>query len=241
MNRAARRACSCATRRWPKPRHGRQAIRRSWQSDEQEFLAACRQAQKAVERERRQSRRIRILGIVAGVVAILAIAAAVWGLRSSQKRSARRDCRGSPSNCRGKAKLAQAQLDRQAGLALLQEAYALKEKGDAQGAIDKFRAAKATKTDLGIDVETEIADVRRQVATRLVQEGEALAKDGDFPAAEAKFKAALALEPPPDTPVYVYVPAGAVRHGGEMDRRSMSREHPQHRSLCLPTGSSAPK
>ena len=49
------------------------------QPDEQEFLAACRQAQDAVERERRQSRRIRILGIVAGVVAILAIAAAIWG------------------------------------------------------------------------------------------------------------------------------------------------------------------
>ena len=111
-------------------------------------------------------------------------------------------------------------MDRQAGLALLQEAYALKEKGDAQGAIEKFRAAKATKTDLGIDVETEIEDVRRQVATRLVQEGEALAKGGDFPAAEAKFKAALALEPPPDTPVYVYVPAGefVMGAGAEDDR-----------------------
>ena len=107
-----------------------------------------------------------------------------------------------------KSALAQDQLDRQAGLALLQEAYTLKEQGDAQGAIEKFRAAKDTQTDLGIDVETEIEDVRRQVATRLVQEGEALAKGGDFPAAEAKFKAALALEPPPDTPVYVYVPAG---------------------------------
>ena len=49
------------------------------QPDEQEFLAACRQAQDAVERERRQSRLIRMLGIVAGVVAILAIAAAIWG------------------------------------------------------------------------------------------------------------------------------------------------------------------
>jgi formylglycine-generating enzyme required for sulfatase activity len=106
------------------------------------------------------------------------------------------------------AALAKVQLDQQAGLALLQGARALKEKGDVQGAIEKFRAAKATHTDLGIDVETEIADVRRQVATQWVQQGEALAKGGDFPAAEAKFKAALALEPPPDTPVYVYVPAG---------------------------------
>ena len=120
-------------------------------------------------------------------------------------------------------------MDRQAGLALLQEAYTLKEKGDAQGAIEKFRAAKATKTDLGIDVEAEIEDVRRQVATRLVQEGEALAKGGDFPAAEAKFKAALALEPPPDTPVYVYVPAGPFFMGDDD-----AQEHSDFHTVTLP-------
>ncbi len=54
------------------------------QPDEHEFLAACRQAQDAVDRERRQSRRIRILGVVAGVVAILAIAAAAWAWRTTQ-------------------------------------------------------------------------------------------------------------------------------------------------------------
>ena len=172
------------------------------QSDEQEFLAACRQAQDAAERERRQSRRIRILGIVAGVVAILAIAALIWAVRNAREADHQRQI------AQSNEKLAQDQLDRQAGLALLQEAYKLKEQGDALGAIDKFRAAQATKTDLGVDVESEIQDVRRQVATRLVREGEALAKAGDFPAAEAKFKAALALEPPPDTPVYVYIPAG---------------------------------
>jgi formylglycine-generating enzyme required for sulfatase activity len=115
------------------------------------------------------------------------------------------------------AKLAQAQLDRQKGLALLQEAYKLKEQGDVQGATEKLQAAKAnaqaTDTDLGIDVEAEIADVRRQVATKLVQEGETLAKSRDLPAAEAKFKAALALDPPSDTPVYIFIPAGAFVMG----------------------------
>jgi formylglycine-generating enzyme required for sulfatase activity len=53
-------------------------------SGEQQFLAACRQAQDAVERERRQNRRIRILAVVAGVVAILAIAAAIWAWRATQ-------------------------------------------------------------------------------------------------------------------------------------------------------------
>jgi formylglycine-generating enzyme required for sulfatase activity len=197
---------------------------------EQAFLAACREARKAIERERRQSRVIRILAIAAGVVAILAIAAFVWALNSSREAVRQKKIADEKST------LAQAQVDRQAGLALLQEAYVLKEKGDVQGAIVKFRAAEATKTDLGIDVETEIADVRRQVATRLVQEGEALARGGDYPAAEAKFKAALALEPPPDTPVYVYVPAGEFRMGAgaEDDRIASevsvdnSRERPQH-------------
>ena len=105
-------------------------------------------------------------------------------------------------------------MDRQAGLALLQEAYTLKEKGDAQGAIEKFRAAQATNTDLGIDVETEIEDVRRQVATKLVQEGEALAKGGDFPAAEAKFKAALALDAAAGHAGLCLRAGGGVCHGG---------------------------
>ncbi len=160
---------------------------------------------------------------MAGVVAILAIAAAFWALQSSAEASRQKwiaddnaqKAVAAQATAEANTKLAEDQLKRQAGLALLQEAYALKEKGDAQGAIDKFQVAKATKTDLGIDVETEIADVRRQVATRLVQEGEALAKGGDFPGAEAKFKAALALEPPPDTPVYVYVPAGEFAWGRE--------------------------
>jgi formylglycine-generating enzyme required for sulfatase activity len=251
------------------------------QHSEEEFLAACRQAQEAVERERRQSRVIRILAIAAGVVAILAIAAAIWGWWSSNEaarqkefanhnalqalaaqltaeasaaeakrqegiaadnaRKARdaqltaeasaaeakrqegiaaenaRKARDAQATAEANAALAQSQLDRQRGLALLQEAYAFKEKGDVQGAIEKFRAAQATGIELGIKVETEIEDVRRQVAIRLVQEGEALAKEGDFAGAEARFKAALSLEPPPDTPLYVYVPAGAFFMGEDMN------------------------
>ena len=207
------------------------------QPDEQEFLAACRQAQDAVERERRQSRRIRILGIVAGVVAILAIVASVLAWNSSQlAQTNAAEAVRQKKIADEKSALAQDQLDRQAGLALLQEAHALKEKGNALGAIEMFRAAKATQTDLGIDVEAEIQDVRRQVATRLVQEGEGLAKADDFPGAEARFKAALALDPPPDTPVYLYVPAGefVMGAGAEDDRIASeveldnAEEHPQH-------------
>ena len=69
MNRADPTACCCGMRRWRKPRRGPRTNPKELQSDEQEFLAACRQAQDAVERERRQSRRILVLGVVAFFVA----------------------------------------------------------------------------------------------------------------------------------------------------------------------------
>ncbi len=43
------------------------------ESYEREFLEACREARAVVERERKQNRRIRVLGVVAGVVGVLAI------------------------------------------------------------------------------------------------------------------------------------------------------------------------
>ena len=46
-----------------------------------EILAACREAQIAVERERRQSRWIRVLGAMAGIVAVAAIVAALVAFR----------------------------------------------------------------------------------------------------------------------------------------------------------------
>jgi formylglycine-generating enzyme required for sulfatase activity len=74
------------------------------------------------------------------------------------------------------------------------------------------------------------ADVRRQVATQWVQEGEAFARDGDFIAADEKFRQALALNPPPDTPIYVFVPAGEFVMGStEADEDAFDDEFPQHR------------
>ena len=206
---------------------------------EQDFIE---QGQKA--EDRRAARRQRIITWSAALLALAFLALAGWALRSRAQaqqaetyaRNAQATAVVAQATAQSNAVLAQAQLDRQAGLVLLREARQLKEQRDVQGAIAKFRAAQATTTDLGVDVEAEIDDVRRQVATRLVQEGEAAAKGGNFPAAEAKFKAALALEPPPDTPVYVYVPAGEfVMGAGAEDDRIASEaggdnadEHLQH-------------
>jgi formylglycine-generating enzyme required for sulfatase activity len=183
---------------------------------ERDFLSACQAELASARRERRQRSVIGALAIVAGVVAILATIL-FFNARAQTQRAeeqtalaleAKSTAQAEKLRADENAKLARDQLDRQAGLALLQGAYAMKEKGDVQGAIEKFRAAKATQTDLGVEVEAEIEDVRRLAATRLVQQGEALAKGGNFVAAEAQFNAVRALAPPPDTPVYVYVPEG---------------------------------
>ena len=190
-------------------------------SHEQDFLAACREAQKSMERERRQSRRIRMLAVAAVIFGVLALATLVWsfGLLAKGQRlqaeghAAQYEAHVARATAVANEALANEQLDRSAGLALLQEAYALKETGDAKGAIEKFLAARATNRDLGVDVETEIEDVRRQVATKLVREGEELAKKGDAKAVEANLQAALDLDPPPDTLVFAWIEPGKFLMG----------------------------
>ncbi len=55
--------------------------------EEQDFLAACRRGREREEKERRQSRRVRVLAGVAAGVAVIALAAAIWGWRSSLEAS----------------------------------------------------------------------------------------------------------------------------------------------------------
>ena len=205
---------------------------------EQEFLGACQRAQAVAERERRQSRRIRILGIAAFAVAVLAIVAAFWGWRSSAEAIRQRQIAddnakkavAAQATAEANAALAQAQLDRQIGLRLLQEAFKMKEEGDAKGAIEKLRATKATDTDLGIDVDEEIEDVRRKVATQLVHRGEQLAAENDYAAAYVKLQEALELDPPPDTPIYAWIPASLFIMGASSDdSQAYPDQMPQHK------------
>ncbi|MCW5860092.1 MAG: WD40 repeat domain-containing protein, partial [Caldilineales bacterium] len=55
--------------------------------EERDFLAACRRGREREEKERRQSRRIQVLAGVAAGVAVIALAAAIWGWRSSLEAS----------------------------------------------------------------------------------------------------------------------------------------------------------
>ena len=85
-------------------------------------------------------------------------------------------------------------------------------------AISSFQAA-AAYPKLDIDLNTEISDTLRFVATTWVQEGERLLREAKasgvegvqqqaYITATALFSQALALNPPSDTPVYVWIEPG---------------------------------
>ena len=70
-------------------------------SHEQDFLAACREAQKAAERERRQSRRIRMLAVAAVAISILAIIAAVFAIVPRRQHG---QCKRRTGQCKRQAR-----------------------------------------------------------------------------------------------------------------------------------------
>ena len=153
MSKAAPRACSCGTKPWPRPRRGRRPIRTSWTPNEQAFLAACREAQKAAERERRQSRRIRMLAVAAVVISILAIGVAIFAWTQTQKANA------SAELASANAKLAQdriAQVGKAVGdlgiERLLSMASQLDEAGDTSGATTLLATAVSAKPALLTDL-----------------------------------------------------------------------------------------
>jgi formylglycine-generating enzyme required for sulfatase activity len=201
------------------------------QSDEQEFLAACRQAQAAVEREQRQSRRIRMLAVAAFVIGILAIGAAVVAEDRTQ-RALRAEQRAVEAQAIAEenATLANQQLELLAVEQLLQQARDLKAQGNGKTAIAALEEAATRDSKMTDEIDKEITDVRRQVATRLVEAGEQLAAAGDHTTAFAKFEEALSLDPPPDTPIYVWIPAGWFMMGSRStDDRAYPDQQPQHR------------
>lgn len=184
---------------------------------EEAFLAACNEAQATTLRAQRQSRYILILAIVAGVVGILACGAA--GFAWEQTRNA--------NNLR---KLAEQEVARLAVEKLLQEAQVLESQNNALGAIDKLMAAAIEAPARATEINGKITDVRRQVATILVQTGEELAATGNYTAAFANFAEALALEPPPDAPIYVRIPGGVFTMGiPDSDSSPYPDQRPQHR------------
>jgi formylglycine-generating enzyme required for sulfatase activity len=104
----------------------------------------------------------------------------------------------------------------------------LKEALNAEGAIAKFQEADTLASvggiDLGIDLSAEITETIRYIATSLVQKGEATQRDAigsdsddirqtAYVSATALFSQALALQPPVDVPVYVWIEPGEFLMG----------------------------
>lgn len=127
------------------------------------------------------------------------------------------------------ADLANQQLARLEGLQLYQAAEQFKAAGQVGEAIDAYTQAAAADATLNINLVEQEIDVRRQAAILLVQAGENLARTGNLTSAVEKYQAALDLNPPPDTPVYVRVPAGEFTMGStDIEQYSEDNEKPQH-------------
>jgi len=110
----------------------------------------------------------------------------------------------------------------------LAQAEASKEALKPKEALASLEAANALYPDL-FDFEAEADEVRRYVATIWTQEGEQLARTGVYDGAGAKFAEALELDPPPDTPVYVWIKPGEFIMGSnEEDNLADPDEMPQH-------------
>jgi len=116
---------------------------------------------------------------------------------------------------------------------LLSEAKELKMILQPKAAIEKLKeaveAAKKISVNLDVNVSVEISDTMSYVATNWVQQGEQLAAKGDYAGASVKLYEALALNPPSNLPVYVWIDAGEFTMGAhEDDKESNDDEKPQH-------------
>lgn len=199
--------------------------------EEQVFLQESeRQAEEQRREAERQARRRRNLFLAGAlVVVLLTIAAIVAGRSAIAAREQADLARTAEAHAQAQATvasaaqqtaeanvdLAQQQLAQLAVERLLQESRELKAAGDAAGAIAKLQAVATASPAAINDLDTAIADVRRDVATQIVRTGERLAAGGDYPAASEHFREAFALDPPADTPLYVWIPAGEFTMGSQ--------------------------
>ena len=172
-----------------------------------------------------------MLAVAAFIIGILAIGAAVIAEDRTQ-RAVRAEKRAVEAQAIAEenATLAKQQLELLAVEQLLQQARNLKAQGNGKDAIAALEEAATRDPKMTDEIDKEITDVRRQVATRLVEAGEQLAAVGDHTTAFDSFEEALSLDPPPDTPIYVWIPAGGFIMGSNpTDDRAYPDQQPQHR------------
>ena len=178
--------------------------------DELDYLKRSQGQEKAlaVAAQRMHNRRI-AYSVLAVTLIILFGALGFWGWTSAEdaKRQAQ-VAATAQAQAEENAELANQQLARLAVDRLVQEGRDRKAVCEVADAINAFESAGAKDVTRFQEMEAEIEDTRRQCATQLVREGEQLAAKDNYEGATAKFQAALALEPPSDTPLYVWIEAG---------------------------------
>ena len=174
---------------------------------ETEFL---KQSQQRTERIRLRSVRRRqalLVGVIAA--ALLFASIAFWGWRNYA--------------------LAQEQLGSLRVEQLQKEAEKEVAQGNISAAIALFEQIETENPEL--DLAMEKLDARRTVATKIIHEAEQLTAVGKFAPAETKFKEALALQPPSDVPVYIWVPAGEFEMGAAIDNAAANEDEKPARTV----------
>lgn len=179
------------------------------------------QRSQGVAKQRVYQRRL----LIGGAVTLLFLFASLawYGLdRANAARQAQAEAEAN-------AKLANQQLARLEGLKFLQEAEQFSATGKIKEAIAAYKKAIAFDSTLGIDLVTVTQKVYRRAAFLHVQAGERFASQGELTEASASFQAALVLNPPPSTPLYIWIQSGAYRMGSaDNDLAATDIEKPQH-------------
>jgi formylglycine-generating enzyme required for sulfatase activity len=184
-----------------------------------------RAEEQAVYAARLRRRNYWFAGALILAVVLLVLAVVLGVSAQSNARAAQR----AEATAQANADLANQQLQALEGERLLAAAKQYKANLDVTNAISSFTAA-AAHPKLGLDLSAEISATLRYVATQLVQAGEELARQGDLAGAAVKFQAAFELEPPPDTPVYVWIEGGEFAMGStDEDSLASDNEKPAHR------------
>lgn len=181
-------------------------------SHEQEFLAACRDAQKAAERERRQSRRIRMLAVAAVVITVLAIGAAVFALSKTQEA---RDNAALASDNAAAAEARMAQMGQLISDFDIEVLASMASQLDAAGDRDGAATLLATAVRLN-PASLDDADLKTLTADslRLLKSLIPIGKNG----AE-----------------YVFIPGGTFIMGSDATDRSAYGDEKPQRSIYLPS------
>jgi len=111
---------------------------------------------------------------------------------------------------------AQQQLHESQSLVALQQAQNVASTGDLEAALEKLDEAYRLDQAVVGDLTSVQQNIRRIAALTLVRQGEEAARLRQIEQMHSYFERALQMQPPSDTPIYVWVPGGVFKAGSEI-------------------------